>query len=168
MYRSRTQLLILSFALLLVVALPVAAQSAALAGTYKLVEVDNIAPDGTHTHLYGDSPKGLLTLDSGGRYSIQIYRSGRPKFAAKDKSKGTAEEYQAAVQGCNTHFGHYSVDPKDQTITFNVEQASFPNWEGTSQKRKYALDGPRLTYVVDTPTSGGNVKGEVIWERLNP
>ena len=166
---SRTLLLplVLSFAFLLV-ALPVVAQTPALAGTYKLLEVDNISPDGTHIHLYGEHPQGLLTLDSVGRYSLQIYRSERPKFAAKDKSKGTPEEYQAAVQGCNTHFGRYSVDPQDHTITFNVEQASFPNWEGTSQRLKYTLDGTRLTYVVATPTSGGNVKGEVVWERLEP
>jgi hypothetical protein len=152
---------------LLIVATPATAQNTALAGTYKLVEVDNVSPDGTHVHLYGDNPHGLLTLDSSGRYSIQIYRSGRPKFAAKDKSKGTPEEYQAAVQGCNTHFGQYSVDEPNHTITFRVEHASFPNWEGASQKRTYTVDGSKFTYVVDTPTSGGgNVKGEVIWQRL--
>lgn len=152
--------------ILLFAAIPAVAQS--LVGSYKLLVVDNVAPDGTRVHLYGDNPQGLLTLDSDGRYSIQIYRSGRPQFAANDKSKGTPEEYKAAVQGCNTHFGRYTTDTQKHTITFNIEHASYPNWEGTTQKRSYQLEGTRLTYIVETPTSGGNAKGEVVWERMAP
>jgi hypothetical protein len=37
----------------------------------------------------------------------------RPRFAAADKSKGTSEEYKAAVQGSNCHFGRSIVNDAD-------------------------------------------------------
>ncbi len=159
-----------AFVVLAVIALSLAAvaqdSSASLAGTYTLLVVDNIKPDGTRIHLYGDDPQGILTLDASGRYALQIYKQGRPKFAANDKAKGSAEENKAAVQGCNTHFGRYTVDPQKHTITFQIEHASFPNWEGTSQTRSFELTDGRLTYVVATPTTGGNARGEVVWQKL--
>ena len=145
----------------------VAQQSGAdLVGTWSLVLVDNLLPDGTRVHLYGDDPQGILTFDASGHYALQILRSGRPKFAAKDKSKGTPEENQAAVQGCNTHFGRYTVNEKEHTITFSIEHAFFPNWEGTTQTRSFTLSADRFKYIVPTPTTGGNVTGEVEWKRI--
>ena len=95
------------------------------------------APDGSRVHLYGPSPSGLLMFDAGGRYGLQIVSAGRPAFAANDKGRGTADEYQAAVQGSNAHFGTYAVDQAEGTITFRIEHASFPNWEGTEQTRAF-------------------------------
>jgi hypothetical protein len=136
-----------------------------LVGTWHLVLVDNILPDRSRVHLYGPHPSGLLMFDAGGRYSLQIVSEGRPAFAAKDKSKGTADEYRAAVQGSNAHFGSYAIDPAGRTITFHIEHASFPNWEGTEQARPFTLTGDRLTYMVPAPTTGGGAVGEVEWRR---
>ena len=137
-----------------------------LAGTWTLVLVDNILPDGSRVHLYGASPQGLLMFDGHGRYALQILRSDRPRFAANDKGKGTPAENQAAVQGSNTHFGTCAVNEVDHTLTFRIEHASFPNWEGTEQKRSFALTGEELTYTVPTPTTGTAATGEVVWRRL--
>src|SRR4051794_6364476 len=115
--------------------------------TWSLVRVDNLLPDGSRTHLYGDEPQGLLIFDGHGRYSLQIMRAGRPKFAANDKSKGTSEENQAAVQGSNAHFGTYSLNAASGSLVFRIEHASFPNWEGTEQKRSYVIKGDRLNYT---------------------
>jgi hypothetical protein len=94
-------------------------------------------------------------------------RADRPKFAANDKSKGTPEEYQAAVQGTNAHFGTYSISKDGGSIVFHIEHASFPNWEGTDQKRPFTLAGDDLTYTVPTPTTGAKVTGEVKWKRVH-
>ncbi|HXZ00704.1 MAG TPA: lipocalin-like domain-containing protein [Stellaceae bacterium] len=136
-----------------------------LVGTWTLVSVDNLLSDGSRVHLYGPEPQGLLMFDAGGRYSLQIYRADRAKFASNDKSTGTPEENSAAVQGANAHFGRYAVDAAGHTITFRIEHASFPNWEGTQQQRAYAVTGDILTYTVPTPTSGGTATGEVQWKR---
>ncbi|MDB5148561.1 MAG: lipocalin-like protein [Mucilaginibacter sp.] len=135
-----------------------------LTGTYELVAVDNIAADGSRIHLYGDSPKGILIFDAKGDYTLQIYSEGRPKFAAGDKSKGTDEENKAAVKGCNAHYGTYKIEGGN--IIFNIEHASFPNWEGTQQKRTFTISGGVFKYTVPAPTTGGAVTGEVVWRKL--
>jgi len=138
-----------------------------LVGTWKLVLVDNIQPDGTRFQLYGPDPQGILTFDASGNYALQIMRSDRPKFAANDKSKGTADEYRAAVQGTNAHFGTYTVSDDGRSITFHIQHATFPNWEGTDQRRPFTLLGDTLTYTVPTPTTGAAVNGQVQWKRLH-
>ena len=137
-----------------------------LPGTYALISVDNIDKNGNRIHLYGDDPKGLLILDAHGNYSLQIMSSGRPKFAAADKAKGTDDENRAAVKGCNTHFGTYTIDEAKGTIIFNIAHASFPNWEGTQQARPFTLLNDVFTYTVPSPTTGGGVTGEVVWKRV--
>jgi hypothetical protein len=136
-----------------------------LVGTWTLVLVDNVLPDGSRAHLYGSDPQGILTFDAEGRYALQIYRAGRAKFVSGDKSKATPEENSATVLGSNAHFGGYSVNTADGTVIFRIEHASFPNWDGTEQKRAFIVSGDELTYTVPTPTSGGTVIGEVKWRR---
>jgi hypothetical protein len=138
----------------------------AIAGTYSLVLVDNLLADGSRVHLYGDHPYGILIFDTKGNYSLQIVSEGRPKFASADKSKGTDEENRLAIQGCNAHFGTYSIDSIKHTITFDIHHASFPNWENTKQVRPFEFDGKMFKYTVPAPTTGGSVTGEVVWKRV--
>jgi len=142
------------------------AAAAQLVGTWRLILVDNILPDGTRIHLYGPNPEGILMFDAEDRYALQIYRAGRARFASGDKSKGTAEENSAAVLGSNAHFGKYSIDSNGSATTFRIEHASFPNWDGTEQRRTFTIAGDELTYSVPTPTSGGSAIGEVKWKRV--
>ena len=137
-----------------------------LAGTWALVSVDNIYPDSTRVHPYGENPKGLLVFDEQGRYAIQLFKAVRPKVTSGDKNKCTPEEYAALVQGSNAHFGIYTVDEANGTITFNIQHASFPNWEGTQQKRPFTLMGNVFKYTVPAPTTGGAVTGEVVWRKV--
>jgi len=137
-----------------------------IAGTYTLLLVDNIKPDGSRIHLYGDAPKGILMFDAAGNYSLQILSATRPKFGSGDKSKGTDDENRRAIQGSNTHFGRYSVDAAKHTITFMIDHASFPNWEGTTQVRPFEFDGKVFKYTVPSPTTGGAVTGEVVWKKV--
>jgi len=136
-----------------------------LAGTWSLVAADVVRTDGTRTHDYGESPKGLLLIDAAGRYSLQIFKAERPRFAASDKSAGTDAEYKAAVLGSSTHYGTISIDPAGGTLTFKIEAASFPNWEGTAQTRRYELSGNELSYRVP-PRPDGNTPIS-IWRRAN-
>jgi len=138
-----------------------------LVGTWTLVAVDNLLPDGGRVHLYRPEPQGILTFDAEGRYALQIYRAERPKFASGDKSKATAEENRAAMLGSNAHFGRYVVNAADRSITFHIEHASFPNWNGIDQKRSFSLAGGLRSYTVPAPTSGTSVTGEVVWARAN-
>lgn len=136
-----------------------------LVGVWSLVAVENINPDNSKTLPYGTDPKGMLVFDINGNYAIQIVKASRPKVAANDKNKATSEENAALVQGNNSHFGKYKVDPLKHMITFQIEHAFYPNWEGTTQERSYTLIGNELKYIVTQTTNGGAVTAVVIWKR---
>ncbi len=139
-----------------------------LVGTWTLIRVDNLLPDGSRVHLYGPNPHGMATFDASGNYSIQILSDGRPKFAANDKSKGTPDEYKAAVQGSNCHFGRYTINELDHTVTLHIEHATFSNWEQTELEWPFTLAGDESRFVVPHPTTGGpGVTGELAWTRLH-
>lgn len=137
-------------------------------GTWTLDMVDNVMPDGSRIHLYGDHPQGRLTLGKNGSYSLQILRGEGMKFMSNDRSMGTPEENKAAVTGSIAHFGRYMVDDAKHMISFHVEHASFPNWDGKVLECQLDLKGDKLTYVMPSPSTGAGAKGEVAWHRLQP
>jgi hypothetical protein len=136
----------------------------ALAGTWTLVAADVLRTDGTRTRDYGAAPQGLLLIDGEGRYSLQIFKAERLHFATGDKLTGTEAEYKATVLGSSTHFGAISIDAAAHTLTFRIDAASFPNWEGDKQIRAYELKGDELSYRVG-PRPNGDVPIS-IWRRL--
>jgi hypothetical protein len=149
----------------LLVAVPARAEPAPqLAGTWVLVAADVMHPNGTREHDYGAAPQGLLMIDPQGRYSLQIFRSDRPNFASGDRARGTPAEYEAAVLGSSTHFGTLALDPSAHTLTFRIEAASFPNQNGSVQRRTYELSGDELSYRV-APRPNGDVPISV-WRRV--
>ena len=128
-----------------------------LAGTWTLTAADRLKPDGSRARDYGQHPKGRLIIDDQGRYSLQIFDGDRPRIASGDKATATPEELAGAVVGSSTHYGTVTVDPAAHVLVFRIEGASFVNWEGTEQRRKYALDGDRLSYQVPTPRADGSL-----------
>ncbi|MXO06379.1 lipocalin-like domain-containing protein [Flavobacterium sp. HBTb2-11-1] len=136
-------------------------------GSWTLVSVENTNSDGTKTLPYDTNPKGFLFFDEKGNYAIQIYKDKRAKIASGDKNKCTPEENAAIVQGSNSHFGEYEIDETNKTITFKIKTASFPNWEGTIQKRSYTFTNNEIKYAVTNTTQGGkSVTAEVVWKKL--
>lgn len=131
-----------------------------LVGTWSVVSNEGTMPDGKKVHPFGPNPVGILTFDADGRYTLQICSPDRPKFAG-NRMTGTPEEYKAAVQGCNPHWGRYTVS--DGAINFKIEHALFTNWEGTEQKRTFAIKGDELSYVVPAASNGGTA--ELVWKR---
>ncbi|HWR17208.1 MAG TPA: lipocalin-like domain-containing protein, partial [Terriglobales bacterium] len=141
-------------ALVIVGSLTAAAQSPSIVGTWALTAADKLLPDGTRSHDYGDAPHGLVIFTADGHYSVQIYREQRTKFASGDKTKGSPDEYKDASLGMSVHFGKYSVDPGKGTITFQIDRASFPNWDGTTQVRAFELKDDELSWKVPPRPDG--------------
>jgi hypothetical protein len=135
-----------------------------LRGTWELVAADKVLPSGDRVLDYGKSPTGRLIVDSQGRYSLQIFKSERLRFASGDKKRGSTSEYESAVLGSSTHYGTIVVDAGQHTLTFRIEGASYPNWEGASQQRSYTLDDGVLTYQVP-PRPDGSIPISV-WRKL--
>jgi Lipocalin-like domain len=133
------------------------------------VRCDNVYPDGHRIELYGPNPDGLWLIDAQGNYTMQIVRAQRNPFVAKDKSKGTPEEYRAASLDFNAHYGHVSIDGMKMRV--HIDHASFPNWDGRDSASAFTIKsdekGDELTYTVGAPSSGAGegAKGEVVWRR---
>ena len=135
-----------------------------LIGTWALVAWAQKGGDGTKVERYGTSPKGIAFFDAGGRYIITVMRSDRAKYASNALWQGTPEENKETADGTITYFGTYSTSEADSIITVHVEGSSFPNWNGTDQKRFVAIAGEQLTLTVRLPA--GDVV-DVIWKRAN-
>jgi lipocalin-like protein len=169
MNRVRTLSLISVALLFLALALPSGEASGQqgslqeqLVGTWIYVSVDIVQPDGSRVPSYGPNPQGLASFDSNGRYILLTARAGLPKFASNNRMEGTPEENKAVVQGSIAHFGRYSVDEANKTVTFHIETSTFPNWTGTEQKRPFTVTGDELKWT--TPASGGGL-AEVVLRR---
>jgi hypothetical protein len=126
-----------------------------VAGTYSPVSVP----------AYGDNPRGTLILTPDGHYSIIIARATMPKIAAGSRTKGTTEENKMVVEGSIAHTGTYTIDDGGKTLTLHIQVSTFPNWDGTTQKRPLKVSGDTLTYTVATP-SGGGPPNETVWKRV--
>lgn len=137
-----------------------------LQGTWVMDSAYEIKADGTRTTNYGEHPKGLLNVDSAGRYNMQIFKVDRPAFASGDKARGTPDEYRQAVVGSSTHFGKVSIDQAKHQLVFDVEAASFPNWEGKRQVRDYTFKDGLLSYAVPASASSSGIVAHSIWRRV--
>lgn len=135
-----------------------------LQGTWTLVAADKILPGGEQARDYGEEPKGRLIVDHEGRYSLQILKSERLRFANDSKVDGSIDEFKSAVLGSSTHYGVVEIDYKKDLLVFSIEGSSFPNWEGTVQKRHYTINGNELSYQVP-PRADGSIPISV-WRRL--
>ena len=142
----------------------VMAQSAKqLADTYSGVSFTTTDAAGNSTPVYGPNPRALLVLTADGHYNMVIMRESLPKFVSNSRLKGTAEENQAVIAGSLGHFGKYTIDEKDNSITFHIDSATFPNWDKTSQKRPLTLKADQFSYT--TAATGGGT-AEVVWKRV--
>ena len=135
-----------------------------ITGAWTLVSSDNIDASGKKTPVFGDNPRGSLIFISNGRYSVWVGAPSLPKFAANSRAKGTAEENQAVVAGSVAHFGKYTVDEEDKSFTFHVETSTYPNWDGTTQKRAFTVSGDELKFT-SSAGSGGGGRVDLVWKR---
>lgn len=140
---------------------------ASLQGTWIMVSAYEIHADGTRTTNYGEHPDGLFIVDDAGRYSMQIFKVGRPVFASGDKARGTPDEYRAALIGISTHIGRVSIDAAHHQLVFDVEGSSFPNWEGKRQVRDYTFEKGVLSYAVPASASGSGTTAYSVWRRAD-
>ncbi|HEY2863411.1 MAG TPA: lipocalin-like domain-containing protein [Casimicrobiaceae bacterium] len=152
------------FGTLALPASPVLAQSASgLVGMWALVS--SVAEkDGKKSEQFGSDAKGMMSFDSGGHFMLTIIGPDLPKFASGNRAGGTAEENKAVVGRSIAMLGTYSVNSTDKTLVFQVKSATFPNWDGTVQRRLIVTaTADELKYVTPTASSGGI--GTVTWKR---
>jgi hypothetical protein len=132
-------------------------------GTWTMVSNVNMRPDGSRFEALGPNPRGVFILDANGHFALTVIGEARQKFASNSRLEGTADENKSAVHGAIAYFGTYTVNEADHTLTFHIERCTFPNWDGTEQKRLVTVTGDEMKYT-NTAASGGG-KAELVWKR---
>jgi Lipocalin-like domain len=131
-----------------------------LVGDWSLASVN--APNNVIQSHAGD---GYLVFERNGRFSFAILSSDVPKFSSNNRNTGTADENKAVVQGDISYFGTYSVNEADGTLTLHIERCSYPNWNGTDQKRLItSLTAQEFKYTNPSASVGGTA--ELTWKRM--
>ncbi|MDF3833544.1 lipocalin-like domain-containing protein [Cupriavidus basilensis] len=135
-----------------------------LIGGWALVSVRSVDAD-KPSEPYGSAPEGYLTIGSNGRFSLQTFRPGIPRFAANDRTKGTDAENKAVVLGSVSYFGTYQIDERAHVMLMHIEQSTYPNYTGQNQQRMVELRGNLLEFTNPTATTGGTLK--IVWKRAD-
>jgi len=135
-------------------------------GSYTLVSITFDYQDGTKADLFGANVRGSLMLNPNGRFSLQIIGANRPKFAASNRREGTAEENAAAIYMTESYFGTFSIDAADRSVTYHLERAIFPNWDGTDRKFSIVVSGDELQLSgPPTASAKGSYIPRQVWKR---
>jgi hypothetical protein len=151
---TTTSLMLLILGLALSVGTAVAQSAKDLVGTWSPVSVE----------AFGPNPKGNLTFDADGHFSLQLLRADLKNVAANKRDMGTPEEDKAIVHGSIAYYGTYTMNGKE--LTFHIEACSFPNWSGTVQTRtNVILTADQLTYT-NTGPSVGTAPAILVWKRV--
>jgi hypothetical protein len=99
-----------------------AAQSGSIVGTLALTAADKLLPDGARTSDFGDNPHGLVIFTADAttllRFIAQTAQSFLPMIGPKYPRR---------------------------SISFQIDRASWPNWDDTVQVRTYELKGDELS-----------------------
>ena len=127
-----------------------------VAGTYALVS----------NPTFGDNPRGMMILDLDGNYVNVVGRATLPKVAAGSRLGGTPDENKELVGGSIAHFGRYSIDDGGKTLTLRIEMSTYPNWDGTMQKRAMTISGDQLSYTIPAPSAASRTPVDVVWKRV--
>jgi hypothetical protein len=91
---------------------------------------------------FGDNMKGLLMFDASS-FSFQMIAGGRAK----------TNDPRTPVGPLVAYFGTYSVNEADKVLTYHIERATWPNFEGQDQKRIVTIKGDEMSYKSDAPIS---------------
>jgi hypothetical protein len=133
-----------------------------VSGVWTLISDEHTSPEGAIQQPLGRNPKGILILDSGGRYAMVLFKSDRPRLRSR-----TPQELLAATKDSIAQFGTWSVDEAERTLTWHREGALIPNFEGTDFKVSVELSGDELKLSEQAVQQNGvlSVTGVAMYRR---
>jgi len=135
-------------------------------GTWSLVSIRYVKPDGSAVEPFGPNAKGMLVFD-GTRFATQVMAANLPKFASNNRMVGTQQEYESISHGVVAYFGTYTVNEAGRILTLHIERSSFPNWEGIDQLRKFEFAGDELRYTAASSTANPAESAQLVWKRVH-
>ena len=131
--------LIAAAALFALAALPATAQPQSLKeqviGTWHIVSVEEVYPDGRTDRPWGPNMKGAVSFDPNGKVLLMIIGGDLPTPSGKP---------QESARQVVAYFGTYSVDDGAKTITYTAERATIPAFDGLARKATVTVTGDEL------------------------
>ena len=99
-----------------------------LVGTWMVVSIYNILPDGKRLDANGSDPKGTMVFDSGGQFSQIIIDSTVPKYASNNRRKGTSQDFERVARGDIAYYGKYIRSTAIRRSRFTLITVRIPTW----------------------------------------
>jgi Lipocalin-like domain len=115
-----------------------------LVGTWTLVSLSEVYPDGRRDNPWGPALKGFVNFDSSGKYVLTFVGADLPN------PKGKPQESDRMVV---SHFGTYAVDESAKTVTYTAERATTPAFDGLARRANVTLEGDELRQT-SAPVTG--------------
>ena len=131
-----------------------------MVGTWTLV---SLSGDGAASAPFGTAPKGRMTVDAEGHFSIIIRRADLPKIASNNRLTATGAEGQTIVQGSIAYFGTLAFG-EGAEVTAHIEASTFANADGESQRRVVTFRGDEMEYANYSSSFGASV-ARAVWRR---
>jgi hypothetical protein len=104
-------------------------------GTWTLVSLAEVYPDGRRDNPWGPTLKGSVSFDSSGKYMLMILGADLANPTGKPQ-----ESSRMVV----AHFGSYAVDEVAKTVTYTAERATTPAFDGLARKANVTVKGDEL------------------------
>ncbi len=137
-----------------------------LVGTWSLISMTYVDPDGHEVAPWGLQPLGRITYTADGRFSAVI---ASPLREMSSPSGAAPIEAQAkAFRHSTGYAGTYELT--GDTMLHHVEVATDPTWHETVQTRYVAYDGSRLSLSTPPVPTRRDPAGHTItlvWEKLS-
>jgi len=127
--------------------------SAALVGAWRLQRFVFTDDAGGEHFPLGETPSGFVLITPDNHLSLSFMAAGRAPFAENAILGGSEAERAAAAASYVSFGGPCRIEGDEVVIA--VVSAFHPNWAGSTQRRRFALDGDALTLMTINPIDVG-------------
>jgi len=138
-----------------------------LLGTWRLVSIGSIRPDGTlePDPDLGPHAIGYLMYDPTGHMCVSLANPNHARWA--DPQNPTSAERLQSYVAMFAYCGTYEVQEKESRVIHRPEMASWPHYIGSDQIRNIRMEGNRLILSERETVPNGEPRDyQITWERV--
>jgi hypothetical protein len=133
-----------------------------LLGRWQIREWIQHYDDGRQTYPLGRDLKGFLHYDGSHVFCFLCSADRKPLTGAQWTAPDS--EKAAAYSNCLVYSGTYDVSGAE--ILHRIEMSLYPNWVGTTQRRRAKLEGVQLTLTARLEDGTPDARTALLtWER---
>jgi len=139
-----------------------------LVGAWRLERFVFTDEEGGEHFPLGENPRGFVTVTPDNYASLSFMAGERDAYAENDVLGGSLAERDTAAASYVSFGGPCRIEG-DDVLVVDVEAAFHPNWTGTVQRRRFALDGDTLTLMTTGAITieGKALTGQAVLKRAD-